>query len=134
MNKQMDEIEKLRELFKSAKNDYEALKKRAEAQVVSRRWASNEYINLEPFYFEYNRFFKGKILKAKPKKVVNAYEYGFDAQDRVVFERQHDGKKHFFENLYFWGRDEVLKYEFGCYNKRCSKCFNIKRFIITQIN
>lgn len=54
MNKQMDEIGKLRELFKSAKNDYETLKKSAKAQVVSRRWASGSYINLEPFYFEYN--------------------------------------------------------------------------------
>ena len=129
MNEAMDEIERLRTFLKSARDEYKALNKIAEAQVVSRRWASGSYINLEPFYFEYNRFFKGKILKTKPKKIVNAYEYGFDAQDRVVFERQHDGKKSFFESLYFWGRDEVLKYEFGCYNKRCSRCFNIKRFI-----
>ena len=129
MNEAMDEIERLRTFLKSVRDEYKALNKIAEAQVVSRRWASGSYINLEPFYFEYNRFFKGKILKAKPKKIANAYEYGFDAQDRVVFERQHDGKKHFFESLYFWGRDEVLKYHFGCYNKRCVGCFNIKRFI-----
>ena len=129
MNEAMDEIERLRTFLKSVRDEYKALNKIAEAQAVSRRWASGSYINLEPFYFEYNRFFKGKILKAKPKKIANAYEYGFDAQDRVVFERQHDGKKHFFESLYFWGRDEVLKYHFGCYNKRCVGCFNIKRFI-----
>lgn len=72
MNKQMDEIEKLRELFKSAKNNYEALKKRAEAQAVSRRWASDEYINLESFYFEFNRFSKGRVLKETPKNIANA--------------------------------------------------------------
>ena len=43
MNEAMDEIEKLQALFKSAKNGYEALKKRAEAQAVSRHWASDEY-------------------------------------------------------------------------------------------
>ena len=96
MNEAMDEIERLRTFLKSARDEYKALNKIAEAQVVSRRWASGSYINLEPFYFEYNRFSKGKILKAKPKKITNVYEYGFDAQDRVVFERQHDGKKHFF--------------------------------------
>lgn len=37
MNEAMDEIEKLRALFKSAKNDYEVLKKSAEAQATSRR-------------------------------------------------------------------------------------------------
>ena len=31
MSEAMDEIEKLRELFKSAKDDYEALKKRAKS-------------------------------------------------------------------------------------------------------
>lgn len=87
MNKQMDEIEKLRELFKSAKDGYEALKKRAEAQAVSRRWASNQYLNFEPFYFEFNRFSKGRVLKEVPKNIANTYEYGFDAQDRAVFER-----------------------------------------------
>jgi len=129
MSEAMDEIERLRTFLKSVRDEYKALHKIAEAQAVSRHWASNQYLNFEPFYFEYNRFSKGKILKAKPKKIANAYEYGFDAQDRVVFERQHDGKKHFFESLYFWGRDEVLKYHFGCYNKRCVGCFNIKRFI-----
>ena len=126
MNKQMDEIEKLRELFKSAKNDYEALKKRAEAQVVSRRWASDEYINLEPFYFEFNRFSKGRVLKEAPKNIANAYEYGFDAQDRVVFERQYVSEKYFYEEFYFWRQDEILSYRFDYYDK---KCVNVKKFV-----
>lgn len=61
MNKQMDQIEKLRALFKSAKNDYEVLKKSAEAQAASRCWASDQYLNFEPFYFEFNRFSKGRV-------------------------------------------------------------------------
>ncbi|WP_298021298.1 hypothetical protein, partial [uncultured Campylobacter sp.] len=126
MNKQMDEIEKLRELFKSAKDDYEALKKRAEAQAVSRRWASDEYINLEPFYFEFNRFSKGRVLKEAPKKIANAYEYGFDAQDRVVFKRQYVSEKYFYEEFYFWRQDEILSYRFDYYDK---KCVNVKRFV-----
>ena len=104
MNEAMDEIEKLRELFKSAKNDYEVLKKSAEAQVVSRRWASNQYLNFEPFYFEFNRFSKGRVLKEAPKKIANAYEYGLDAQDRVVFKRQYVSEKYFYEEFYFCGR------------------------------
>jgi len=126
MNKQMDEIEKLRELFKSAKNDYEALKKRAEAQAVSRRWASDEYINLEPFYFEFNRFSKGRVLKEAPKNIANAYEYGFDAQDRAVFKRQYVSEKYFYEEFYFWRQDEILSYRFDYYDK---KCVNVKRFV-----
>ena len=66
MSEAMDEIERLRTFLKSVRDEYKALNKIAEAQAISRRWASGSYINLEPFYFEYNRFFKGKILKAKP--------------------------------------------------------------------
>ena len=55
MNEAMDEIERLRTFLKSVRNEYKALNKIAEAHVVSRRWASGSYINLEPFYFEYNR-------------------------------------------------------------------------------
>ena len=122
----MDEIEKLRALFKSAKNDYETLKKRAEAQAVSRHWASNQYLNFEPFYFEFNRFSKGRVLKEAPKKIANAYEYGFDAQDRAVFKRQYVSEKYFYEEFYFWQRDEILSYRFDYYDK---KCVNVKRFV-----
>ena len=104
MNEAMDEIERLQALFKSAKNNYEVLKKRVEAQVVNRRWASGGYINFEPFYFEFNHFSKGRVLKEAPKKIANAYEYGFDAQDRAVFERQYVSEKYFYEEFYFCGR------------------------------
>jgi len=122
----MDEIEKLRELFKSAKDDYETLKKRVEAQAASRCWASNQYLNFEPFYFEFNRFSKGRVLKEALKKIANAYEYGFDAQDRAVFERQYVSEKYFYEEFYFWRQDEILSYRFDYYDK---KCVNVKRFV-----
>ena len=68
MNEAMDEIERLQALFKSAKNDYEVLKNSAEAQAVSRRWASDQYLNFEPFYFEFNRFSKGRVLEEVPDR------------------------------------------------------------------
>ena len=49
MSEAMDEIERLRTFLKSVRDEYKALNKIAEAQVVSRRWASGSYINLEPF-------------------------------------------------------------------------------------
>nr|WP_315045946.1 hypothetical protein [uncultured Campylobacter sp.] len=105
MSEAMDEIERLRTFLKSVRDEYKALHKIAEAQVVSRRWASDEYINLEPFYFEFNRFSKGRVLKEVPKNIANAYEYGFDAQDRIVFKRQYVSEKYFYEEFYFWRQD-----------------------------
>ena len=61
MNKQMDEIERLRTFLKSVRDEYKALNKIAEAQAVSRRWASGSYINLEPFYFDITASLRAKF-------------------------------------------------------------------------
>lgn len=89
MTEQMSEIKNLRRLFENASNDYLVLKNKAEAQVVNRRRASTSYINLEPFYFELHSFSRGKILKESPKNLADTYDYGFDAQERVVLVKQY---------------------------------------------
>ena len=126
MTEQMSEIKNLRRLFENASNDYLALKNKAEAQVVNRRWASTSYINLEPFYFELHGFSRGKILKESPKNLADTYDYGFDAQERVVLVKQYADEERFYEDFYFYGQDEVLGYRFDYYDK---KCVSVQRYV-----
>jgi YD repeat-containing protein len=73
-----------------ARNNYATLKATAEGQVVRWEWASDTLHSYEPAYFEIHKFPRGKVLPTKPDPIPwVAYEYGYDAQGRVVVARQY---------------------------------------------
>jgi hypothetical protein len=73
-----------------AKGEYAARKKTAEARVVRWEWFTSDDRALQPFYFERNRFSRGKRLLIEPGLPREGYvAYGVDAQDRVLVEYRH---------------------------------------------
>ena len=108
----MKQIEALKELFDQAQSDYPVLKNKIENQVVRWFWASNDIFSLNPFWFEENRFSKGKVLKEEPKNKEYAVQYGVNTDDEIIVARAMTGlKDDFYETFYFRGENEILSYQ-----------------------
>lgn len=125
----MKNIEQLKELFNKAQKDYHSLKKEIENQVVRWFWASNDIFHLDPFWFEQNRYSKGKILKEKPTKNQQyAHQYGVNASEEIIVNRAMSGSvDSFYETFYFRSQNEILSYHFDYGNDK--ELINIKKFL-----
>ena len=124
----MKQIEALKELFNQAQSDYSILKNQIENQVVRWFWASNDIFSLNPFWFEENRFSKGKVLKEEPKNKEHAVQYGVNATDEIIVVRaMTDLKDDFYETFYFRGENEILSYHFD-YGKD-KELINVKKYL-----
>ncbi|GIM48610.1 hypothetical protein [Capnocytophaga stomatis] len=125
----MKHIEELNKLFKKAQNEYRTLKENIESQVVRWFWASNTMFRLDPFWFEQNRYSKGKILKEEPTKNRQyAIQYGVNATDEIIVARGMTSfEDNFYETFYFRGENEILSYHFDYGNDK--KPINIKKYV-----
>jgi hypothetical protein len=82
-------LEHARILAQGAQGRYAALKAEVEASVVRWQWATSVAHSYKPAYFELGKTVKGKPLPAEPLPPIGGtHGYGFDAEDRVVVERQ----------------------------------------------
>ena len=124
----MKQIEALKELFDQAQSDYPVLKNQIENQVVRWFWTSDDIFSLNPFWFEENRFSKGKVLKEEPKNKKYAVQYGVNADDEIIVAREmNELKGHFYETFYFRGENEILSYHFD-YGKD-KELINVKKYL-----
>lgn len=80
--------ERLDALVSEAATAYADIKRVAEAEVVRSEWASGPRYALEPAYFEVEKIRRGQRLAQRPANPERARQYGFDAEGRVVVERQ----------------------------------------------
>ncbi|TDG36417.1 hypothetical protein EZJ43_07820 [Pedobacter changchengzhani] len=123
----MKNIEQLKETFSTAQKNYKTIKKSIEKYVVSWFWATDSIFDLEPFYFEQNRFSKGRIKKAEPIKKENQYQYGIDANKEIIVERQFTGLKGlFYETFYIREKDKIESYRYDYSPEK--KIDNVKSF------
>lgn len=125
----MKHIEELKQLFNKAQNDYQTLKSNIESQVVRWFWASNTMFRLNPFWFEENRYSKGKILKEEPTKNRQyAVQYGVNAANEIIVARGMTSfKDNSYETFYFRSQNEILSYHFDYGNDK--ELINIKKFL-----
>src|SRR5258708_5788984 len=82
------EVLALKPRFTNAQSEYVALKQACEARVVNWRWASWAMFPETPYEFERSRSAPGRWLSDEKRRKDGAHQYGFDAQGRVVVERQ----------------------------------------------
>ncbi|GEN66277.1 hypothetical protein [Chryseobacterium rhizosphaerae] len=109
----MKTIEQLQEKFSKAQKNYKTIKKNTEQKVIRWFWTTDSISNLEPFYFEENRFPKGRLHKDEPVKKENQYQYGVDDHNEIIVERQFtDLKDLFYEIFYIRGKDSIESYRF----------------------
>lgn len=124
----MRDIKQLNELFNKATNEYNSLKSSIESQVVRWFWASNDIFSLEPFWFEQNRFSKGKILKEEPTKNRQyAIQYGVNASEEIIVGRQMTSfNEKFYETFYFREKTQITSYRFDYSDEK--ELENIKQY------
>ena len=123
----MKNIEQLQETFFTAQTHYKTIKKSVEQQVISWFWATDSIFDLEPFYFEQNGFPKGRIHKNEPVKKEEQYQYGVDANNEVIIERQFTELKGlFYETFYIREKDKIESYQFDYSPEK--KILNVKFF------
>lgn len=128
----MKKIETLKNLFDNAKTDYRFLKQQIENEVVSWFWTSNDMFSLDPFWFEQNRYSKGKILKQEPvKNHQYAHQYGVNAKNEIIVNRGMTSfTEQFYETFYFRKDGEILSYHFDYGQDK--EPINIKKYVYNK--
>jgi hypothetical protein len=82
-------LSRTRSLAEGAPARYAQLKAAADASVVRWQWATFALHSYKPAYFEISKMTPGRPLKAEPVPPKSgAHGYGFDAEGRVIVERQ----------------------------------------------
>lgn len=81
-------LELLEERFALLAAAHDALELAALERVTTWRWATNDCHDPRPLYYERHGFTRGRMLSGLPAPVCDHRQYGFDAQGRVVVERQ----------------------------------------------
>ncbi len=115
----MKNIEQLQEKVSNAQKDYPAIKKNIEAKVVKWLWATFCIYALEPFYFEEVRLPKGRIHKKDPSKKEYQYQYGLDANNEIILERQFTGlEEQFYETFYIRENNKIERYLYDYYHEK----------------
>ncbi len=115
----MKNIEQLQEKFSNAQKDYPSIKKNIEGKVVKWLWATFCIFALEPFYFEEVRLPKGRMHKKEPLKKENQYQYGFDANNEIILERQFTGlEEQFYETFYIRENNKIERYLYDYYHEK----------------
>lgn len=86
--KSIDDSKAVMRIVAGIKKDYATIKARVEPRVVRWEWASDELHSYEPAYFEIEKYRPGKVITIEEDGLLPPYQYGYDAEDRVVVERQ----------------------------------------------
>jgi hypothetical protein len=102
------------ELFKALEarwhklyDQYEAVKA-ALPPIVRQEWTNHSRYDPRPFYYQRHYLPRGRVLKQSPMGTStqsDSYEYGFDAQGRVITERQY--LSYLYETFYTYKHDQI---------------------------
>jgi hypothetical protein len=106
--------------LKKANDEYRARKREAERRVVRWEWYTSHSRHIEPFYFERNKFARGKSLKAPRTPKDGEVAYGLDESGQVLVERQYvsilrDGVRWCYETFHRPGKQtlEWVRYSYA---------------------
>ena len=100
-----DRFDELNARWAALESQYDAVRQAVEARVTRWMWSEGEHFNLRPLFFERNVIYRAPLQETEPQGR-NVYEYGFDAQGRIVA-------------VYGYGReDESLTHDFYIYDDR----------------
>lgn len=75
--------------FRHLDEEYSFLKQKCEGNVTTWKWATGGLYDPRPFWYERNRWKPGRFLKSTPSRPNGKYEYGYDAAENLLVERQH---------------------------------------------
>ncbi len=79
-----DDIRHLAEDYLEHKNKFEVLNQKNLESISTIQFSKGRYYYLFPFQNELGGFNKGRLLKSKPSKFKNVYEYGFDEDEKLI--------------------------------------------------
>ncbi|MEO7714565.1 MAG: DUF4303 domain-containing protein [Capsulimonas sp.] len=79
----------LKSVLANGSQGYPVVKQQTEAQVIRWEWTAGERYRLEPLHFELSHTEPGQVLAEAPADVDGHFQYGFDAQDRVIAVRRY---------------------------------------------
>ncbi len=83
------EAKRLKQLFDAAGARYAELREAAEGAIVRREWGDFDRHSIEPYYFERNRFGRGRLIDAPIGDTKGLVEHGFDAAGRLLCVRSY---------------------------------------------
>lgn len=89
------------ERFNTLASQYNQIKQSCEAKVAVWQWASNDWYDPRPLWFERQGNRPGRLLKKSPKKQDDKVEYGFDERGVVQVARQHVRFEGYPERIWF---------------------------------
>jgi len=115
----MNEIAITKERFKVAKKQFKSIKQECEGKVKSWFWASSDLYSLEPYYYERNKYPKGKVLKQEPQKKQRKCLYGVNEDGEIVVAREFTSlpEEYFYEVFYDRQSDFVEMFRFDSSDK-----------------
>lgn len=99
--------------FQELPQRYRSLKTACEGGVTSWRWASDNFYEPRPLYFERHGYKRGRLLRQVPKNPANKPEYGFGEEGLVHVARSHvrfegyPNRLQFYETFYLHGDREI---------------------------
>ncbi len=124
----METLKQLQQEFAEASQNYESIKKETEAKVIEWFWASDWLFSLEPYYFEENKFSKGRKLKEEPEEKENKFQYGIDNNGEIIVERQYTGLKDlYYETFIVRNPNKIVSYRYDYGSQKIN--INIKLFL-----
>ncbi len=111
----VDGLPHVKRLVQGAQSRYAQLKATVEASVVRWEWATFAIHSYKPAHFEISKMKNGRVLKVEPVPPANgAHSYGFDANGRVVIERQQtEIGGQFYETFYVHEADGIASFHYS---------------------
>lgn len=99
--------------FAKLHSEYQMRKNSSEALVIEWRWYTWCWFDIRPLHFERNGWAPGRRLGKIPAHPSGSVENGFDAQGRVVVERQFN-EFGYYETFYDWTSElaEVAHFDY----------------------
>src|SRR5512138_2064906 len=98
----MDSVKKLYAAFASLGREYSFRRRLAEAAVRDWRWATSSWFDPRPLFFEQHAWPLGRPLRAPPARPEGRVCCGFDADGRVVVEREFNELGSYQETFFNW--------------------------------
>lgn len=108
------ESKQIRRIVARIKKDYRTVKALVEPRVVRWQWASDTMHSYEPGYFEINKFPIGKALADEKEAILHPYQYGYDAEGRVVIEKQYtEFPGYVYETFFLHEPEGIMELRYG---------------------
>ena len=75
--------------YKTHEHSFDELFHKYVGEISQTQFSKERYYYIYPFENELNSQKRGKLLKAKPSKLKNIHEYGFDSEGNLICVTEH---------------------------------------------